>query len=277
MELALDIYTQRTKIGQEAAIRLAAEVGFEYVHYDIAGIEDEVDFIASPANYGKNIRKIMDGCGVKCSLAHAPYFLRYGQKFDVSEIQYLEIVRAFEMAAELGCKMMVVHSITVPEDEDFTEYNLAFYRSLIPYAEKYNVKIAVENLYITKDGAIVGNKLGNPQDMLDFMDKLPDEHFTVCLDIGHAFLVGFDPADCIRKLGDKIGTVHLHDNCGLLDDHTIPGLGKIDWEAVREAFIDIDYQGVLNYELSSYFANFTENEYEHAAKIAYVIGGLRLC
>ncbi|MBR5272437.1 MAG: sugar phosphate isomerase/epimerase [Clostridia bacterium] len=277
MKLALDIYTQRTTIGQEAAIRQAARVGFEYIHYDIAGIEDELDFIKSPSEYGKNIRRIMDESGVKCSLAHAPYFLRYGQKFDTSEVQYLEIVRAFEMAAELGCGMMVVHSISVPQDVDFKEYNLAFYRSLIPYAEKYGVKVAVENLYIANDGKIVGGKLANPDEMLDFMAELPSEHFTVCLDLGHAFLTGTDPAEFIRALGDKIGTIHLHDNCGLLDDHTIPGLGKIDWVAVRGALREIGYKGVLNYELSTYFGNFNDDDYESAAKLAFVAGGLLLC
>ena len=260
MTFAVDIYSQRKIVGEKRALEMAALAGFTHINYDICGIEDEPEFIASPAGYGRKIREIMDENNLSCTLCHAPYFLKYGQKFDTSELQYLEIVRAFECAAELGCKAMVVHAVTVPEGEDFKAYNLSFYGSLIPYAEKYNVKIAVENLYIQKDGEIVGGKLHTPEKMADFMAEL-DEHFTVCVDLGHAFLCGVSPDEFLRKLPKgMLSYMHLHDVDKKKDLHTIPGLGKIDWIEVMKAIREINFEGVIPLELLGYFRDTTEEE-----------------
>ena len=36
-------------------------------------------------------------------------------------------------------------------------------------------------------------------------------------------------------LGDRIVSMHVHDNHGTKDEHLWPGDGTIDWPAVREA------------------------------------------
>ncbi len=52
----------------------------------------------------------------------------------------------------------------------------------------------------------------------------------VCLDLGHAHItVGV--AEAIATLGSHIGSVHVHDNHGLKDEHLWPGDGTIAWPA----------------------------------------------
>ena len=58
------------------------------------------------------------------------------------------------------------------------------------------------------------------------MGHLPN--VGVCLDLGHAHItVGM--AEAVATLGDRIGSVHVHDNHGLKDEHLWPGDGTIDW------------------------------------------------
>ena len=106
---------------------------------------------------------------------------------------------------------------------------------------------------------------------------MPSEHFTTCLDLGHACLTGYDPAKFILGLGDKLGYVHLHDNDGIKDDHTLPGIGIIQWEKVRAALQKIGYQGVLCYEILGYFKNLSREETEDALKRAFKVGKELLC
>ena len=56
----------------------------------------------------------------------------------------------------------------------------------------------------------------------------------VCLDLGHAHIT-VGTAEAIRTLGDRIATVHVHDNHGIKDEHLWPGDGTIDWPATAKA------------------------------------------
>jgi sugar phosphate isomerase/epimerase len=42
-------------------------------------------------------------------------------------------------------------------------------------------------------------------------------------------------AEAIATLGNRIATVHVHDNHGTKDEHLWPGDGTIDWPATAEA------------------------------------------
>ena len=56
----------------------------------------------------------------------------------------------------------------------------------------------------------------------------------VCLDLGHAHItVGV--AEAIATLGNRIASVHVHDNHGMKDEHLWPGDGTIDWPATAKA------------------------------------------
>ena len=157
-------------------------------------------------------------------------------------------------ASYLGAPMRVVHPCThldydVEGNADFLfEYNLNFYRRLIPYAREFGIKIAIENIgYVSVTST--------PERLNKLYDTLNDPVFTICFDVGHCLLQGVDPAEAIMKLGDRLvnGCTHVHDNFGTGDDHTLPYYGKVDWESVMKALADIGYKGDLNYEASGFF------------------------
>ena len=190
--------------------------------------------------------------GVAICQAHAPFPSSYVEE-DKSAKRFEEIVQGIKNAAYLGAPMIVVHPCTHLDfsvegnPEILFEYNLNFYRKLIPVARECGIKIAIENI-----GRV--SITSTPERLNKLFDTLNDPVFTVCFDVGHCLLQGVDPAEAIRAIGPRLvdGCTHVHDNNGDRDTHTLPYYGKVEWESVMKALADIDYQGDLNYEASSF-------------------------
>jgi sugar phosphate isomerase/epimerase len=75
---------------------------------------------------------------------------------------------------------------------------------------------------------------------------LPD--VGICLDYGHAFLLG-DLPDAIERASGHLVTTHIHDNGGAADDHLVPFDGRIDWSTAVMTTQKVGYEGVWLLEL----------------------------
>ncbi len=190
--------------------------------------------------------------GITICQAHAPFPSSYTDEAKTAK-RFEEIVQAMENAAYLGAPMIVVHPCVHLDyavegnPEKLFDYNVDFYTRLIPYAEKFGIKIAIENI-----GRV--SITSTPDRLNKLYDTLGNPVFTVCFDVGHCLLQGVDPAEAIRKLGDRLvnGCTHVHDNMGDTDAHTLPYYGNVKWESVMVALADIGYKGDLNYEASGF-------------------------
>jgi sugar phosphate isomerase/epimerase len=107
-------------------------------------------------------------------------------------------------------------------------------------AAPLGVQVAVE---------VIPNALSRPEALVSLLDdelELPD--VGLCLDYGHAFLLG-DVVDAIEEVSGHLVTTHLHDNGGRTDDHRMPFDGGIDWAAALMATQKVGYDGTLMFEL----------------------------
>ena len=184
--------------------------------------------------------------------SHAPFASAYVDPA-LAEKRFCEIVKSMEISSYLAAPCMVVHpcqqfDYSKANEKAIYEYNINFYKRFIPYYEKYGVKVAIENINF-HDGVGFAS---DPKTIAKLHDELSNEAFTVCFDVGHVNMVGIDPGEAIRMLGKRIGCLHVHDNDGVHDTHTIPYYGTIDWDAVAKSLADIDYNGTLNYEASAF-------------------------
>jgi hexulose-6-phosphate isomerase len=203
------------------------------------------DFYRELANHAEEV-------GIAISQAHAPFPSSCDDEEKNAEI-FKRIVTGMKNAAALGAPMIVVHPCVHLDfdvegnPERLFEYNLNFYKSLIPYAEKFGIKIAIEN--ICRDSIT-----STPERLNRLYDALDNPVFTICFDVGHARISGLDPADAIRRVGKRLigGCTHFHDNNGEGDGHTLPFYGAINWEEVMKALAEIGYDGNLNYEASNF-------------------------
>jgi len=208
------------------------------------------------------LRKRAEEKGLVFNQAHAPFPTGSTDKQEEEKI-FWDVVRSMRNASYLGVETIVVHPRThlrYANDnapELLFEQNMEFYHSLIPYCEKYKIKVAVENMW----GCYVGRKINHhvcsrPNEFIRYVDTLDSEWIVGCLDVGHACLVCEEPADMIRKLGTKrLQALHIHDVDGLSDQHTLPYLGIIEWEKVMTALKEIRYQGDFTFETDGFFRN----------------------
>ena len=72
-----------------------------------------------------------------------------------------------------------------------------------------------------------------------------------CWDVGHANFGKHPQYESMTLLGKRIRVLHLHDNYGTRDDHSMPYFGTIDWEEIMRALRDIGYEGTFNYEVAA--------------------------
>ena len=259
MKLSTEHYHLQERIGDERAITQLKEAGFDAIDMSLFCMsqDDNIFNTSDYRRYAKELRAHADALGIPFNQSHACFGFDFTNVAAFTEQFYPKQVRALEIAGILGCHAVVIHPLHGPmsyrgHEEELFEINMKFYRSLLPYAKEYGVKIALENMWQRdqkRKGIIVDSTCSQAGEFIRYLDTLNDEHFVACLDIGHCALVGDDPADTIRALGrERLQALHVHDNDFLNDQHTFPYLGKYNWEEIIKALAEIDYQGDLTME-----------------------------
>ena len=114
---------------------------------------------------------------------------------------------------------------------------------LVPVAEKLGVAIAVENVW---------NKfLLSPLEMREFIDNFNTSQVGVYFDVGNVLLTGY-PDQWIHILGSRIKRVHIKDfkrSVGTADGFVDLLEGDVDFEAVKQALSEINYDGYVTAEM----------------------------
>lgn len=251
--------------GEEKGLQLLAEAGFDTVDCSlfIPGSMDKLlsDDYLTAAHHTK---ELLDRYGLVCNQSHAGFSFRYGMEMNTDCPEYLFSCRCIEYASIVGAKDVVVHAVRVPRDQvDFDEYNIGFYKSLEPVARKHNIRIAVEN----------ASGITTPEQINHICSELPSDVFSVCLDIGHAMVAGFDPAEFASSIiPGRLTSLHIHDNSGKSDDHALPYLGVNDWERTVDGLIKCGYNGELTMEAGKFLRPFPKELIPDALKLYCSVG-----
>lgn len=275
MKLSVEIYELIKKFGDYKAVEIVKEAGFDAIDYSYYwDNENERVLGDNYREYAENLKRHLDKTGIVCNQAHAPFSLKYGTAFDISEPEYLWLVHSLESAAILGAKNIIVHSVGVPKGVDFEEYNFNYYRSLIPYCEKFGICVSVENLfsYDSKRHHLIG-MLGSPEEINRIVERLDSPWINICVDIGHASLTGYEPEDFIGKINPKfLKALHVQDNNYMEDKHILPYTGDLNWEAIMTSLKNVGYDGDLTYEIFGYLSRIPNDLIPDALKFALSVG-----
>lgn len=244
-------------LGLEEGVRVLCEAGFDALDFSMFSLAREDNPINTEGvKYLEKMKKVADSYGVVFNQAHAPFpSIREGDE-EYNKRMFKAIVRSMEVCNYLGIGIVVVHPTHFSNKEDRKTLNQDFYNQLIPYCEKYNVKVALENMwgYNNELKKIVPNVCSTGEELAEYVDALDSKYFTVCLDLGHCALVGEDAASMIRVLGhDRVKALHVHDVDGVNDCHTAPFFEKLDWNSITKALADIEYSGDLTFEADSIY------------------------
>jgi sugar phosphate isomerase/epimerase len=74
--------------------------------------------------------------------------------------------------------------------------------------------------------------------------------------------------------GDRIKALHVHDNDGKNDTHTLPyaSSGVMDWDKITDALREIGYQGDLTYEADSFMSRFPAELLPDCERLMHAVG-----
>lgn len=287
MKISSTTGTLSRAFGEEEAIKMLARAGFDSMDYSMfihdaeKGIYNTDSFEA----YAKKLKAIADDAGITFGQIHAqipnpsvPDYMSRTELWD--KLAQNSIVAA----AAVECPYVVVHPLIMPErrydvlyKENFN-LNLEYYGKMKPHLEKYGVKVAIENMWHFDDdkNIICPSVCSSAEEMLELAKTLGDE-FDTCLDVGHALLTGRTPESMVYILGDRLGTLHVHDNDGKDDTHDLMynanGINMmfpdneniIDWDKFMQSLKDVGYKGTFSLEADNFMKKFPKELYFDAA------------
>ena len=280
MKLGTSTWVLNQRFGDEEAIRMIAAAGFDGIDWDFSPMasDDAVWNRDDWRDYAHRLRKLADELGVSVLQAHAPYPTAVGKE-PHDTVMLERIRRSIEAASILGATHIVVHPMKhldhVKFGKELFVRNMELYRALLPVGEQWNVRICVENMNEDSPltGRIVNSGCGLPEEFCAMLDGLDSPWAAGCLDIGHAALSGVDPVDFIHALGqDRLHLLHVHDVDYIGDNHALPYLEKLDWDAVTTALADIEYEGNFVFEANMFFHRFPRELCPEALAFAEKVG-----
>lgn len=252
MVLSTNMDFIRRIYGEEKAIEIIADTGFDAIDFSMGNMQDP-NCPWMKSDYRQHAAQILDlahSKGVYFNQAHAPVPVSAtGQNTaDVlKNISYETMERTFEVCGLLKIPHVIVHGIFYPQisvnSEMKLEANVTYFRKLKELAEPHGVRVALENIMKT---------FAKPKYFTAIMDALDDDFFLACVDVGHCNIVNNGSGELIRSLGSKVQALHVHDNHVDYDEHLIPGTGNADWSDTLSALADIKYSGDFTLELSDH-------------------------
>ena len=230
------------------------EHGFTCADYGMSNTEvapytlDDAEFDA----YLTEERRLAEDAGIVISQVHGPWRWPPQDATEEDRAERMEkMKRSIRGTAVLGCKNWIVHPIMpyginelgTDDAQKTWDLNVVFMRELLACAKEHDIIICFENM------PMPNFSLGSVEAIMRFVNEMNDDHFRVCLDTGHVNVFpGQTLYDAVHMIGDKLQTLHVHDNSGKSDEHRLPWLGTADWEGFGRALREIGFDGVFSYE-----------------------------
>ena len=258
----------------EAGYRRIKEAGFDCVDFNF----DE--YLHCTMVYRGEINEVLDreveevwkdfaphakaaaDCGLTFEQMHAPFPLRQKGMDEVNAKMFRITENCMDICSRMGGRYLVVHPVTLSYEcskKEEHDFNMEMYQSLIPLAQKHGIVICLENMFMDQNAHLTEGVCSDFVEAAGWIDELNaiagEELFGFCFDIGHANILGKNLYQSVVTLGDRLKILHIHDNDGVSDLHTMPftfarswNPPATDWEGFLRGLREINYKGVINFE-----------------------------
>lgn len=238
--------------GLEKGLELMKKQGYETIDYDLS--DTSIDLYTLPQNlFIEKIDYINSQLlknGIEVSQVHGPW--RYPPQDyteEDREERFEKMIKAIYITKLLNCKYIVIHPLMPfgadenPNENEFFDINYDFFTRLLPFAKENGITICIENM------PMIALPLSTPTQILNFVKRINDSHFKICLDTGHCAVFGINPHDALKELtSEYVKVLHIHDNDGKRDLHLLPHQGVIDWEKFSRALQETGFEGSASLE-----------------------------
>lgn len=177
---------------------------------------------------------------IPISAIHAPTLLLTQQVWGRA---WNKMQMAAKMTKAVGADVIVAH----PPFRWQKLYAKNFVAGVREISELENVKIAVENMY---PWSIKGHAV---EMYAPHWDPSRFDYDWMTWDFSHAAAARVDSLEYVKKIGDRLGHVHLTDGKGdkVMDEHLMPGYGKQPVAETLEYLADISWDGVVCAEIDT--------------------------
>jgi len=157
-----------------------------------------------------------------------------------------EAKAALELARRVPVEVLVVHlglqeTLLASAADNARDAARRSVEAIASYARPLGVRVALE---------VIPNALSTADALVALVEDLDLPNVGVCLDFGHAHIMG-DVVDAIETLSGLLIATHVHDNHGTRDEHLPPFDGTIDWPGALMALQKVGYDGPMMLELAS--------------------------
>lgn len=224
------------------------DVGFEAMDLDLQALVDregdwhpELDRLLS----------LSEKYDIPLGVAHLPFYRIRTEGLTMPTL----MERAIDAAAYAGIPYSVIHDRGVSSEEykSDAEWMAKELKYLTPFADmaaKKGVTLALENIFCSKnpEGGFLRRHATCADEILELGGSLGMEN---CWDFGHGHVMGLCQSKELRKLGKHLKVLHIHDNCGVKDQHLLPTFGDIDWRDAMTGLDDTGFDGLFNFEIMS--------------------------
>lgn len=134
-------------------------------------------------------------------------------------------------AAGLGASHVVIHpgfcNASVFDKTQARQRAAQAIEELFEFNRPYGLTLLIENVGSN------ATSLYTMEEYIEYCNSLPPEGGAL-IDVGHAYINGWDFETLLGRLGNRLVSMHLHDNNGSCDSHSPIGAGTIEWEPLLE-------------------------------------------
>ncbi|NLB55191.1 MAG: sugar phosphate isomerase/epimerase [Lentisphaerae bacterium] len=194
----------------------------------------------------KTIRKQLAQYGFTIDSVHSPlpegsYLFSLDEDLRRTAIEHCK--GGIDAAEELDGKIVVLHMLQHYSHAHDEEWNKMLdegrnsLAELSDYAADASVKLALEN----------GQSQAYDDSLFAMLREFTESHIGFCYDVGHGHIKTGD-FKVLEEFGDRLITMHMHDNDRTADQHVLPYEGNVDWKQYAKILKDINYTGNLLFE-----------------------------
>lgn len=231
----------------EEAVKTLKQHGFDCAEFSDEHARVLLDRGGNAEKIGREFKKYCDSLNFTLPQGHFYLHANLAEPDSVKRRELMEDLKRWcELFNALDIKAGVLHPTglreSFPGDRERILENLQL---LLDYSKGMSFTICLENLIVNY------NRF---EDLDELTRLLPSgDRLGFCLDTGHLFWNGAEPADFARKAGSRLKALHITDcirNSEVRIDHIFPfSQGGINWAELMHALREISYAGIFNYEI----------------------------
>lgn len=220
-----------------------AEIGgIELQSYGMVGIQSEQEWNTRFALH-KEVRSQFQGM----IAIHGPFIgIEYAHRDHmIREVVNRRLDMIFDVALKLKATRVILHSGFKTEIDLFNLHevwlgkNVGFWRQEIRRWADAGIMIVIENT-VEK----------TPDLLIQLAFEVGSPFLKLCMDIGHHHLFSEqDASEWVRRMGNQLFHIHLHDNDRTGDKHWSIGRGTIDFESFYGALMQYTPHVTISLEI----------------------------